>query len=245
MDEIALKKGKGDYVVILVDLDTHQVIDVLQSRLKDFLIEYFTNKGKAFCEQIEVFCSDMWTAYLETAKELFVNATIVVDRFHYFSYLQDVIDKTRKKLRKSNPKQDLLKKTKWMLFKNPHDLSKKETQKLIELWVIPEFKELKEIYDLKNEFRAILEKEIDKNQATILLDEWVQKAKKIANDSMDSFIEFYQKWQQYILNYFTYRVSTSLIEGINNKIKLIKRRGFGFAYFPNFRRIVLIEFLKS
>ncbi|MDZ7896613.1 MAG: transposase [Arcicella sp.] len=107
MDEIALKKGKGDYVVILVDLDTHQVIDVLPSRLKDFLIEYFTNKGKAFCEQIEVFCSDMWTAYLETAKELFINATIVVDRFHYFSYLQDVIDKTRKKLRKSNPKQDL------------------------------------------------------------------------------------------------------------------------------------------
>jgi transposase len=245
MDEIALKKGKGDYVVILVDLDTHQVIDLLQSRLKDALIEYFTNKGKAFCEQIEVFCSDMWTAYLETAKELFVNATIVVDRFHYFSYLQDVIDKTRKKLRKSNPKQDLLKKTKWTLFKNPQDLSKKEAQKLIELWTISEFKELKQIYDLKNEFRAILQKEINKDQATILLDEWVEKAKKIANDSMNTFIEFYQKWQQYILNYFTHRVSTSLIEGINNKIKLIKRRGFGFASFTNFRRIVLIEFLKS
>ncbi|MDZ7896612.1 MAG: hypothetical protein U5N85_01080 [Arcicella sp.] len=44
-------------------------------------------------------------------------------------------------------------------FKNPQDLSKKEKQKLIELWTIPEFKELKEIYDLKNEFRAILQQE--------------------------------------------------------------------------------------
>lgn len=111
MDEIALKKGKSDYIVILVDLDSHEVIDLLESRTKEFLIAYFTNKGKAFCEQINVFCSDMWTAYLETAKELFVNATIVVDRFHYFTYLQDVIDKTRKTLRKNYPKQDLLKKS--------------------------------------------------------------------------------------------------------------------------------------
>lgn len=245
MDEIALKKGKGDYVVVLVDLDSHEVIDLLESRTKEFLISYFTNKGKAFCEQIEVFCSDMWAAYLETAKELFVNATIVVDRFHYFSYLQDVIDKTRKKLRKDYPKQDLLKKIKWILFKNPTDLTKKEKQKLIELWIIPEFQELKQIYDLKNEFRAILEQKIDQNQASLLFEVWLQKAKLIANDSMDTFIAFYQKWHQYILNYFTHRVSTSLIEGINNKIKLIKRRGFGFASFSNFRRIVLIEFLQS
>lgn len=70
MDEIALRKGKGDYVVVLVDLDSHEVIDLLESRTKECLITYFTNKGKAFCEQIAVFCSDMWTAYVETAKEL-------------------------------------------------------------------------------------------------------------------------------------------------------------------------------
>jgi transposase len=155
------------------------------------------------------------------------------------------MDKTRKKLRKSHPKQEVLKKSKWVLFKNPSELSEKEKQKLLELWAIPEFKELKQIYDLKNEFRAILEQKIDRNQAGILLEIWLGKAKKLANESMDIFIAFYQKWQQYILNYFTYRVSTSVIEGINNKIKLIKRRGFGFASFLNFRRIVLIEFLKS
>lgn len=116
---------------------------------------------------------------------------------------------------------------------------------MIELWTIPQLQELKQIYDLKNEFRAILEQKVDRNQASILLEIWVQKAKLIANDSMDSFVAFYQKWHQYIPNYFTHRVSTSLIEGINNKIKLIKRRGFGFASFSNFRRTVLIEFLQS
>lgn len=244
MDEIALKKGKKDYIVIIVDLDTHEVIDILESRTKEFLVAYFTSKGKAFCEQIEVFCSDMWTAYLETAKELFINACIVIDRFHHFHYLQDVLDKTRKKLRKDQPKQELIKKTKWILFKNPNELTKKEKQKLIELWTIPQMSELKEIYDLKNEFRAILEQKIDRQQAQCLFENWILKAKNIANDLMDTFIEFYYKWSQYILNYFTHRVSTSLIEGINNKIKLIKRRGFGFASFTNFRRIVLIEFLQ-
>ena len=138
-----------------------------------------------------------------------------------------------------------MKKSKWILFKNPANLSKKEKQKLIQLWIIHECQELKQIYDLKNEFRATLEQKIGQIQANLLLEKWVQKANQIANDSMDTFIAFYQKWHQYILNYFTHRVLISLIEGINNKIKLIKRRGFGFAGFSNFRRIVLIEFLQS
>ena len=127
---IALRKGKGDYVVVVVNLETKEVLDILPSRAKADLLAYFKAKGDAFCLQIAVFCSDMWEAYIETAKELFTNATIVVDRFHYFSYLQEVIDKLRKRYRKDQPKDELLKKTKWLLLKNPQDLTKKEKETL-------------------------------------------------------------------------------------------------------------------
>ncbi len=245
MDEIALRKGKGDYVVVVVNLETKEVLDILPSRLKSDLIAYFKAKGEAFCLQIEVFCSDMWEAYLETAKELFTNATIVVDRFHYFTYLQEVIDKLRKRYRKDQPKDELLKKTKWLFLKNPQNLTKKEKETLANLWTFEQFKELKEVYDLKNEFRNILEQKNDQKTAKQLIENWIKTAKELALDFMDKFIAFYQKWQNYILNYFTFRTSTSIIEGINNKIKLIKRRGFGFASFNNFKSVVMIEFLKS
>ena len=56
---------------------------MLQGQKK--LIEYFKNRGTGWCEGIEVFCSDMWQGFLNTAKAVFPNATRVVDRFHFGS----------------------------------------------------------------------------------------------------------------------------------------------------------------
>ena len=88
MDEIALRKGHKAYVCVIVDLDTHDIIDVLPDRSKSFLLDYFKSKGEDFCNQITHFCSDMWKGYLNCAKEVFANASIIIDRFHFFAYLQ-------------------------------------------------------------------------------------------------------------------------------------------------------------
>lgn len=60
---------------------------------------------------------------------------------------------------------------------------------------------------------------------------------------MNDFIKFYRSWKIYILNYFNGRYSTGIIEGINNKIKSIKRRAFGFNNFDNFKVRVQTAFL--
>ena len=59
IDEIALQKGKGSYVAVLVDLDTEEVLDLLANRTKAHLMAYFQAKGEAYCQQIEHLCSDL------------------------------------------------------------------------------------------------------------------------------------------------------------------------------------------
>lgn len=98
---------------------------------------------------------------------------------------------------------------------------------------------------MKNNFRNILEKKLSRTQAEKKFKQWIENAQALNFQGMDKFIDLFNRWKNYLVNYFKFRLSTGIIEGINNKIKLIKRRAFGFNFFPNFRRIVLIEFIKS
>ncbi len=99
------------------------------------------------------------------------------------------------------------------------------------------------MYLAKNDFREILEKKLSKSQAEKQFEQWLVKA--LNDEQIDNFIEMFHRWKDYLLNYFKFRLTAGMIEGINNKIKLIKRRAFDFTHFHNFRRIVLIEFIKS
>ena len=74
IDELALRKGHKSYVCVLVDLEQGCVIDLLPDRTKAYLLAYFEKKGTAFCEQIEVFCCDMWDGFVKTAQTLMPNA---------------------------------------------------------------------------------------------------------------------------------------------------------------------------
>ena len=242
IDEISLKKGHKDYVAVLVNLDTGEILDILQDRSKAFLKAYFTEKGSGFCRQITLFCSDMWEGYLNCAKEVFPDAVIAADRFHFFSVLQDAVDKTRKAFRKKYPDCALLKKIKYLLLRNPEDLTGEQRSQLHKVFSDPRYRDLKLIYQAKVEFRNVLEKEITKAQAQMLITEWLEKFAHITNRFYKDFVKFYRTWSDYILNYFTGRYTTSIIEGINNKLKSIKRRAFGFLNFENFKDRAFVEF---
>jgi len=240
IDEIALKKGHKDYVAVVVDLDTGQILDLLEDRSKAYLIRYFKAKGEVFCGQIELFCSDMWEGYLNAAKDVFPNATLVADRFHFFTYLQKAVDQSRKYFRRKYKEQAELKSVKWLLLKNPQQLSPPQKQQLQELFDFPAYGLLKASYEAKNEFRDFLEQDITKAQAEAKIQVWLEKIQ--ANRFMNDFVKFYTTWKDYILNYFQGRYSTGIIEGINNKIKSIKRRAFGFSNFDNFKARVQTAF---
>jgi transposase len=243
IDEIALKKGHKDFVCVLVNLETAEVLDILQDRTKASLIAYFKVLGSAFCAGIEVFSSDMWEGYINAAKELFPNAQIVVDRFHFFAHLQKAVDSCRKALRRQFPNQEELKNVKWLFLRNGTNLSVEEQQQVTTIVENPDYVLLKEAYEAKESFRAILEEDSTPKQANEKLTNWAIQVMEKNNTYLDKFIKTLTNWYDYILNYFDGRWSNGVVEGINNRIKMIKRRAFGYEDFEAFRRRVLVEFL--
>jgi len=82
IDEFAFKKGHKDFITILVNLDTNEIIDILEFRDKSFLRTYFKGLGEEICSRVTDFCSDMWGPFQDLAVELFPNALVHIDRFH-------------------------------------------------------------------------------------------------------------------------------------------------------------------
>ncbi len=240
IDEFALKKGHKNYACVLIDLDTGCVIDVLPYRDKKRLMTYFQEKGDVYCQTVEIFSCDMWDGYVSVAKEMFPKATIVIDRFNFFAHINKAVDSYRKRLRREYPDDDTLKGVKWLLLKNPDKLTDEQKQELDSLFEA--FPQLKAVYDLKNELRNIFEDDIDRKQAEIKINEWVEKAKKLKNRFVNTFLKTLNNWKELVLNYFIDRISNGIVEGINNKIKAIKRMAFGFMNFNNFKNRIIVNF---
>lgn len=79
-------------------------------------------------------------------------------------------------------------------------------------------------------------------EAELQIDQWIEGVKKFKIRYFFKFIDFYQTWKTVILNYFKGRFSTGKLEGSNNKLKLIKRRAFGFLDFEHFKARAMVEF---
>ena len=240
IDEFAHKKGHKDYAAVLVDLEQGYVIDVLPYRDKERLTTYFNDKGKAWCDTVEVFSCDMWGGYVTVANDVFPNVTIVIDRFHFFAHMNKAVDNIRKQLRRKFPDDEQLKGAKWLLLKNPENLSEKEKHTLKQL--LTSFPKLKSAYDLKNELRDIFETDLSREKAEKQIDLWVEKVEELNNCATNKFLKTLQNWKDHMLNYFIERVSNGIVEGINNKIKMIKRMAYGFRNFEHMRLRIITSF---
>ncbi|NJL77154.1 MAG: ISL3 family transposase [Saprospiraceae bacterium] len=240
IDEFAKRKGKGDYATVLVDLDSGTVIDVLSYRDKAGLIAYFKAKGKAYCENIKVFSCDMWEGFSNTAKAVFPNADVVIDRFHFFCHLNAVLDKQRKRLRKTHQEEEAFKRIKWLLFKAWEQLDQAQRKVLMKAFRLSPI--LRDLYFLKNELYNIFQTDLTKEQAEKLLDQWQEQAKALNNSYLNTFVNTLNNWKDKVLNFFKHRVSNGVVEGINNVIKMIKRQGFGYRNFEHFKLKIILFF---
>ncbi len=102
--------------------------------------------------------------------------------------------------------------------------------------------QLKLLYEHKEKFRSIFNQRLTRKQGEIELNQWIEQAKKVKNRHLNDFLSMLSAWKDYVLNYFTHRFTTSAIEGINNTIKTVKRMGYGFRNFVNFKQRIMISF---
>lgn len=239
IDEFAFKKGHKDFILILVDLDTHEIIALLPFRDKAGIISFFKALGDDFCNQIEVYSSDMWQPFLDIAEELFPNATTVIDRFHWTKHLNKVVDNARKDLRKQDKENEAFKNLKWALIKRPERLNEKEKvqleQAIMAASAFEEIAPLKKLYDIKNELVSIFDTHHSFELGKLEVELWIKKAETIGNKHLDKFVNLLRKNANNIINYFKDRVSNGVVEGSNNLLRTIKRFTFNMTNFEHFR----------
>jgi transposase len=122
-----------------------------------------------------------------------------------------------------------LKNSKYPLLKNEENLNGEQLDKLIQVKNVSTI--LKVMHELKEKIRAIFNKTKDWYAGVFKLGMWLSKAKKYFPNSNNTII----RWFDEIIAYFDNGTTSGAVEGINNKLKLIKRSAYGFRNFENFR----------
>lgn len=117
----------------------------------------------------------MWGPFQDLAKELFKNATIHIDRFHWTKHLNDVLDDFRKELRRKNKDESAYENLKWKLIKRYENLTETEKEELQNVFNLAP--ELEEIYQMRNTFQAIFDNDFSYDFAVSQVDLWVDYSK--------------------------------------------------------------------
>jgi len=251
MDEIALRKGKRDFVLVITarHMDQVRILAVLPDRKKATARQFLERIPQDLHRTIEAICSDMWDGYISAAKEFrqahdTLQFDIVVDRFHVAQNYRDAVDTLRKQERK-RLKQELteaqyeeIKGVMWATRKNNADLSDEQRQQLRRFFdYSPLFKQA---YTLREELTAIFDTPLSHEQAQHRFDCWQAKVEQSDLSCFDKFLGTLENWREEIANYFNKRFNSGFVEGLNNKIKTIKRRCYGLTDVQHvFQRIFL------
>lgn len=244
IDEIALRKGQGDYIVVLVDLERKEPIGFAASRTQEDIKKVLEEWGEAVLNQIVEVSIDLSGNYKGLVHKLLPNADVVVDRFHVMRIVNQDLNAARKALRQANQEQTdeveksrieaVLKQSKYALLKPEENLSEKQKAKLEEIrQVLPS---LAQMHQQKEAFRAIFEQAEDWHDGTLQLLDWLAEAEEAFQKSVGTIC----RWFGEVTGYFDNRTTSGAVEGINNKLKLIKRSGYGFRNFDNFQLRCLI-----
>lgn len=236
IDETSSKKGHK-YVTLAVDIDERKVIHVTEGKdiasvksIKDYLESKAIN-----IEQVKHVSMDMSPSFISGTMQHFPEAEIHFDRFHVVKLLNEAMDKVRQLERKEH---DELKGHKYTFLKNPENLSNKRKKELSELITL--FPTLGKAYRLKELFNDLWDMETPE-EATRFLMQWYQE---VNDENIEPFKQFANTVKSHwtgIINFCETKINNGILEGINNKIQLAKRRARGYRCVKNL--INMIYFL--
>jgi transposase len=246
LDEISLKKGHKDFVTLVTARTggNIQILAVLKDRKKSTVKGFLKTVPRRLKRQIEAVCSDMYEGFINSAKEVFGSKIIVIDRFHvaklYRKGLEGLRKKELKRLKSELLEEDYkkLKGVMWALRKKKEDLSEDEGTVLTLLFSLSP--KLKIAYDICGQLTDIFDSDLTQSEAKKKIKEWMQQVREAAVTCFDKFLSTLDKYLDFITNYFVARHTSGFVEGLNNKVKVIKRRCYGIVNTEHlFQRIYL------
>jgi transposase len=235
LDEFAIQKGHR-YATVIVEPTRKRVLWVGRGRGREDVRPFFLALGAERGAQLKAAVMDMNAGYELEVKRHCPNAVIVFDLFHVIAkYGREVIDRVRvdraNELRSQRRERQIVKSARWLLLKNRDSLRPGEDVELEELLAANHA--LFVVYVLRDALKELW----SYRHAGYAARAWRSWYRKALRSGIAPLRHFAQKLRPYlpgILGHCRYPLGTNLIEGINNKIKVIKRMAYGFrddAYF--------------
>lgn len=238
VDEFALHRGHR-YATMVAEPATKRVLWVKAGRERESIASFFRALGVTGCEKIEAVVMDMWRPYRDEVTVHCPKAVIVYDLFHIVAkYGLEVIDRVRvdetNKIARARGANDsitravrrVIKGTRWLLLRNPENLtSSADRVRLKEL--LKANRALFVVYVLKADLKQLWRFRYPK-AARRFWAEWYRRAMASRIKPLKVFARMLADRIEGIIAHCQYPLHTSLLEGINNKIKVIKRMAYGY-----------------
>ena len=244
---------EGAMAFIFCNADNGNITDILPNRRLSYLKEYFSSFSLEARKKVKHIVIDIYKPYMTLVNDLFPNAKISLDRFHLVQLINRSFNKTRIKIMNQCKNKDdryynKLKKFWSLLLKNCLDLKTERInrgrmfdyallseEEIVDI-ILSKNNELKIAYEIYQELLiAIQDRKFNNFKAII------EKYYYVSNEIMKTSLKTFKKYLEYIENSLTYDYNNGLIEGINRKIKTIKRTAYGYKSFYHFRAKILIS----
>ena len=234
IDEIALTRGHGNYVAVISTRDAQgqvSVLTVLPDRRKATVKAFLEAIPAPLKATIQTACTDMYDGYANAVEEALPGVTVGVDRFHVAQSYRDSVDHLRKqelkRLKQELPAAEYepLKGLLWVVRQDWMALSNAEQDR-----VLPLFRHspaLEQAYCLRQVLTGIFNSSFTKARATEAIEGWCAQVRASGLQCFDGFLTTVTNWREEITNYFLKRQSSGFVEGLNNKLKVLKRRCYG------------------
>src|SRR5512139_1637708 len=237
VDEIHWGKGKRaeNFLTVIYQIDAHcrRLLWVGRRRTQATLRRGLNTLGETVVQGLRFVCSDMWRAYLKVIAVQAPQALHVLDRFHITMHLNQAVDQVRRaesgRLR-GRPMADKLKRMRWKLLRRGSRVRGQAKHRLYGLlrsklatgraWM------LKETFQDFWRYRAL-------SWAAAFLDVWCTRALRSRLEPMKKVARMLRTHQELLLNWFRAKgeISAGAVEGLNNKIRVVTRRAYGFRTF--------------
>jgi len=214
---------------------------VLEDRKKDTLIAWLKQPPPGIdLSQLAFAATDLWHHYRAAVHSVFPDVAVVADRFHVVQNLHKTIHKIRREAQQKATNEDeraQLKGLRYLLLKNEANLTDTEKERLTKL--ANSHPILYQLWQLRQALHDWYETETSPELARVTLNDWIQRARQLGLKQLDVFCDTLMTWQDEIVNFFAHRITSGFVEGMNSKIRVLKRIAFGIPNFEHFRLRVI------
>lgn len=239
IDEIYLGR-RHKFITLVLDLDSGAVVYVGDGKGADAL-KPFWKRLQGAGAKIQAVATDMSPAYISAVRNNLPHARLVFDRFHVMKLLNEKLTELRRQLYREavGPLgKNVLKGIRWLLLKNPENLDAdaNEHARLEEALRLNQ--PLSAAYYLKEDLRQFWNQG-SYHAACRFLTDWCRRAQASGIRLLQKFSQTLQGHRSGLLAWYAAPISTGPLEGVNNKIKLIQRRAYGYKDLELFKLKIL------